>query len=1181
MQAHTESPLQTYPSIESQQIFGHAPGPESHQRQDSSQIPDVSVVSEDSVSDTKVAATTDNRANGVSMAPSRVTAASALGYGGPSDWEHFDIHAEEEIDDTELFRRKGDVVTEPLIDTAELPSISTPPPNENQHTEIYTAEIEPEQGPTSSTTLVLPSHISSSNAGQITSQTNPPSDPTPTSAATTFPIVSSAPARSTITDSTSSNLATIQATHSKQLGTDGVMLGALEQSIISAGEEAPMLSGQSHTNDSEVDSQPQAISQLQTSTIPKSADSGKRENQRTIHIEPGAFISQPDALNEDEVFGDGQKPLSVVIPAVSSIPETSSTHNAQPQTYRSDDSYTDLDSWARASLSRYVVMLRGEASANTDLERLRLFTSFMSKEYLLRAVLYGATPEISSAALKLLAQPSPETTGHIPIDKRSSDEVLLITPQTESMPPRPNKASFSDRGSPSPPPNEYVTSLQVSTSHVQSLTPAASVPPGGKDSTPHQTESLHLHEGRLSSIGGESLQLDKNPSFRTEDDLMSTREPSLPDIKPLNLRKDFRKSQELTSAETVSTPRAQTPATQEGQMISVSSGADSVNGSDSESDVQRSPGGRPIVTRPSRGPLHNQQSSKGAEQLARPIDEIVKRANGDQGRYGDESHSPGANAPIVIDGAWDSPTCVRPGPRASARQTPSPVLPEVANERPAYTPYRYTEVPSSRLGQGSHSQPIYKAYSAPGQSSDNGPGRMSSQSPVPVYGAAPESASQQGDVHSTSGLTNAIAALRGMLPADRIRDPAVRRHTQIAAIAKDIENVRDDFSFIKKTVVTWDAEVKKSRERHERERRVRQEQSEERIDGLFHDNEIGYSDIGALEAEFKRSEAEKRAQEEKEEYESFVRGVFEVVTGKIQREINHLSSQYNTLVGLLPNTFACKDTFQSQEDRPEISQVLVVILILHAKLETRHRKTLEAHLERDRRLRKTQLTPLYSEGRVAEMKKLEKGFDITERETVLEATQERAHRASKLTHIVDDHTMRGIRGSQEYITAIAKTASTIDGAMSNDSTTDELTGLREDLTLASSILSSMLANSTMLSEQAHAADVILNDADFEVSVAKARVINADAETIQRLTQEKDREDLNLKQELQQRISTIRAAFGTVIDQVEALASRIANPKSDHQGIPVPEGTELEHEGRIQRALEQAKKRNRNEWSEVG
>jgi hypothetical protein len=65
--------------------------------------------------------------------------------------------------------------------------------------------------------------------------------------------------------------------------------------------------------------------------------------------------------------------------------------------------------------------------------------------------------------------------------------------------------------------------------------------------------------------------------------------------------------------------------------------------------------------------------------------------------------------------------------------------------------------------------------------------------------------------------------------------------------------------FINKTVVAWDAEAKKIRGTHEKERQLRQEQSEERIDGLFHDNEIGYSDIGALEAEFKKVEAEARS----------------------------------------------------------------------------------------------------------------------------------------------------------------------------------------------------------------------------------------------------------------------------------------------------------------------------------
>jgi hypothetical protein len=51
-------------------------------------------------------------------------------------------------------------------------------------------------------------------------------------------------------------------------------------------------------------------------------------------------------------------------------------------------------------------MLRSEASANTDQEKLHVFTSFMSKELLLRTVLYGAMSDLSGDGTNRLAQPA-------------------------------------------------------------------------------------------------------------------------------------------------------------------------------------------------------------------------------------------------------------------------------------------------------------------------------------------------------------------------------------------------------------------------------------------------------------------------------------------------------------------------------------------------------------------------------------------------------------------------------------------------------------------------------------------------------------------------------------------------------------------------------------------------------
>jgi len=222
---------------------------------------------------------------------------------------------------------------------------------------------------------------------------------------------------------------------------------------------------------------------------------------------------------------------------------------------------------------------------------------------------------------------------------------------------------------------------------------------------------------------------------------------------------------------------------------------------------------------------------------------------------------------------------------------------------------------------------------------------------------------------------------------------------------------------------------------------------------------------------------------------------------------------------------------------------------------------IEAVLEKDRRFRKTQLAPLYTEGKVTEMKKLEKRFDLTERELVLEAARAKDDRANKLTHTVDENTLRGIQDNQEYTTTISGGIGTITQAMSHDSDVRDPIDIRELLTLASSYVSRLLANSRRLVQQSNSTDVILNDADYDISVAEAKVANADGETLKRLKDEKQQEDVKLKQDLEQRMSSVNTDSGVVTEQIEGLIVRVGDieGKGKKDGKPVPQESSFKHE----------------------
>ena len=79
--------------------------------------------------------------------------ASALGFGGPSDWEHFGDYEAQEVDDTDLFNSdRLRAVSTTVIDSAELPAENFP--SENQH-QLGGSQIFKLPDPTSSPNTVL------------------------------------------------------------------------------------------------------------------------------------------------------------------------------------------------------------------------------------------------------------------------------------------------------------------------------------------------------------------------------------------------------------------------------------------------------------------------------------------------------------------------------------------------------------------------------------------------------------------------------------------------------------------------------------------------------------------------------------------------------------------------------------------------------------------------------------------------------------------------------------------------------------------------------------------------------------------------------------------------------------------------------------------------------------------
>ena len=452
-----------------------------------------------------------------------------------------------------------------------------------------------------------------------------------------------------------------------------------------------------------------------------------------------------------------------------------------------------------------------------------------------------------------------------------------------------------------------------------------------------------------------------------------------------------------------------------------------------DAEAEYSPGGRPRLTRPNIATNNSEKNltiSGTAVRRQTLVLPGVTTSPSDNAPmllsdYFTGPESPGRNAPIVLD---TQDLLTRPSTAPVPSQNPLGGSVKFEPPRPVYTPFRYNEVNHQDLEESAFDQSAYQAYSAMrNQTADSGRilaqvGTKATSPKYPKKITSPSSARreheetflglirQQSQVHRndrpiipsatkqrpttpanllvSNAKNEAVFAISALLPSglpvDQWQPPKIR------AIYEEIRKIPDEFAFIHDAVVRWDRNNKEIREKQDRERQIRQEESESHIDALFNDNEIGYSDIGAMEADFKLTEAKRKYEEDQKELDSFVTQIFESVTDRLQNEIFRLNAQYILAIDLLDlRSDAASHYATHSEDRVLTSQAMELVLLLFNKLQIRYQKVAEAHFERERRRKKLELTVLYANGDVAAVKRLEQEFMTAEKLQVLHEDQER------------------------------------------------------------------------------------------------------------------------------------------------------------------------------------------------
>lgn len=308
---------------------------------------------------------------------SAVISASALGSGGPSDWEHLTT-AGPDVDDTEKFNFKEkppkntDFVELPSNTQTPLSSTATPQGSPAPHVPPQSgspgppAQVparKPVRSPEISTPPIRkpvpsppelstePPEVPSHPPPPIPCQTFPEEEPEekPTLAQTERIDVS--PVTSEPQNPVPEQ--PLVRTDSDAISPDGTIDGVIEAWSRPVAEIKPLLQ--------------QPTEHTRTSTASSLGDVSRVATPASSHAQATSQHGSPMTVTKAET-------------------------PAPPSVVTIVDPYADLDPWYKSSLTRYVTMLRKEMETESEEEKFKIFTAFTSKEIKLREILYNIEP---------------------------------------------------------------------------------------------------------------------------------------------------------------------------------------------------------------------------------------------------------------------------------------------------------------------------------------------------------------------------------------------------------------------------------------------------------------------------------------------------------------------------------------------------------------------------------------------------------------------------------------------------------------------------------------------------------------------------------------------------------------------------------------------------------------------
>jgi hypothetical protein len=219
---------------------------------------------------------------------------------------------------------------------------------------------------------------------------------------------------------------------------------------------------------------------------------------------------------------------------------------------------------------------------------------------------------------------------------------------------------------------------------------------------------------------------------------------------------------------------------------------------------------------------------------------------------------------------------------------------------------------------------------------------------------------------------------------------------------------------------------------------------------------------------------------------------------------------------------------------------------------------------------------------------MDKDFETRERRMLLDAARAKDKRANKLMDSFDDASMQGLGANQGLLDNISTKIKALDSNFAQSLDGAAAQNALKLLQGAIDFSNFLGADSEMILKSFGVADRMLNDADYEVSVCEAKVVNSSPAIFRQLEDAKKKEDKKIEEDLQARIASMRGGQQEIVTSIQTALNTI--PKGDVKAAsppvpaalpvvaelptsPVSVSAEEQQQERLRKALEAAKKRN--------